>query len=834
MKEEVSKLGLSKAELEAKIEKACRIANAWDFIQALPQGVETSVGEAGGMMSGGQKQRIAIARAIMRDPSILLLDEATSALDTQSERVVQEALDNAAKNRTTIVIAHRLSTIKNADLIVVMSEGVIVEKGTHNELLELNAAYASLVRAQALKESEKHTTEEEQAAEEAHQSEEHIDSKDPYVSGNRKSVISLTRKEGDAIAVTIGDAHTKETTTYGQESARERIAKKRAEKEKAKAEEQLIKKRKLPWARLFGLSQPEYPIIALGVLGSAATGILFPMFSLIFSSIIAVFGETDISKERDGVRFWAIMFVLLAIGAFIANFLSIAGIGTAGEKLTRRLREATFEALLRQEIGFFDEDKHSTGALTGHLAEDAAQVQGLVGRSMGSIVQAVATMGTGLILAFVHGWQLTLIVLCSVPFIGIAGAMQISALTGFGSKTKEAYEDASIVANEVIDQIRTVMTLTKESMFLDAYKANIVEPHRIAVKGAFVAAIGFGIAQGFIFFAYALAFYAGSRLILNNTMSAPDVLTVMFAVIFTAVSAGQASSFAPNYVKAKLATFNIFDILDRNSRINYTDVSGDVIEKVEGKAEVVDGVFRYPSRPDVPVLQGMSIKALPGQTVALVGPSGCGKSTVIAIMERWYDLHDGSASVDNLDVKKWRLADLRMATALVGQEPVLFNVSIRENIMYGAPNGIASQEEIEAAARKANIHDFVNGLPEGYNTIVGSKGGQLSGGQKQRVAIARALIRNPKILLLDEATSALDSESEKVVQQALDAAAKGRTTIVIAHRLSTIQTADHIIVVNAGKVIEQGKYSELVNAGGQFAKLVAAQSLAKTKEKKKN
>ncbi|KAJ3306645.1 tRNA N6-adenosine threonylcarbamoyltransferase [Blyttiomyces sp. JEL0837] len=630
-------------------------------------------------------------------------------------------------------------------------------------------------------------------------------------------------------------AHVKEITKYGQESARERIAKKRAEKEKAKAEEQLIKKRKLPWGRLFGLSKPEYPIITLGVLGSAATGTLFPMLALIFSSIIAVFGETDISKERDGVRFWAIMFVVISIGAFISNFLSISCIGIAGEKLTRRLREATFEALLRQEIGFFDEDKHSTGALTGHLAEDAAQVQGLVGRSMGSIVQAVATMsGDWFDPGLCPRLAIDAYRFMFNTFIGMAGAVQISALTGFGSKTKEAYEDASIRANEAIDQIRTVMTLTKESTFLDAYKANIIKPHRSAVKGAFVAAIGYGIAQGFLFFAVALSFYAGSRLVLNNTMSAPDVLTVFFAVIYTGMSAGQASSLAPNYVKAKLATFNIFDILDRNSRINYTDVSGDVIEKVEGKAEVVDGVFRYPSRPDVPVLQGMSIKALPGQTVALVGPSGCGKSTVIAIMERWYDLHDGTASVDNLDVKKWRLADLRMATALVGQEPVLFNVSIRENIMYGAPNGIASQEEIEAAARKANIHDFVNGLPEGYNTIVGSKGGQLSGGQKQRVAIARALIRNPKILLLDEATSALDSESEKVVQQALDAAAKGRTTIVIAHRLSTIQTADHIIVVNAGKVIEQGKYSELVNAGGQFAKLVAAQSLAKTKEKKKN
>ncbi|KAI9333111.1 P-loop containing nucleoside triphosphate hydrolase protein [Obelidium mucronatum] len=828
MQEDHPESHFSKGVLDAKIENACRVANAWDFIQALPNGLDTSVGEAGGMMSGGQKQRIAIARSIMREPKVLLLDEATSALDTASERVVQAALDSAAENRTTIVIAHRLSTIRNADLIVVMGAGEIIEQGTHNELLAKNGAYANLVSAQALREAE-----EEQGA--AAQTEKAViaSSSAKQVSAGGEFIITDfgMRKEGDSVAIELGPLSPTSPTgaTNLLAAAQARREKKKAEEEEKKKAEKERLKRGLPLLRLYGMNGGEWWLLLLGSIMSAGNGIVFPMFSLIFSEIINVFGNPNDGERNDGIRFWSIMFVIISCGSFVVNAVSIICFGTAGERLTRKLREKSFEALLRQEIAYFDDEKHSTGIITGQLSEDAFQVQGLVGQSMATIVQLSASIAAGLILAFTNGWQLTLVVLGTMPLMGAAGQLQMSMMTGFGSKTKEAYEDASNIANEAIDQIRTVMTLTKEKMFLDIYKANIKEPHAIAIKGGLVAAVGFALGQGIIFLTYALAFYAGSQFTIMGIMDAPSVLKVMFAVIFTAISLGQASALAPNYVKAKLAALSIFDLLDRTSRINPASGEGVVMaaSDVQGIAEVKDGVFNYPARPDVPVLQGMSIKALPGQTVALVGPSGCGKSTMIGILERWYDLHNGEAHFDNQNLKNWNLANLRSHIALVGQEPVLFNYSIRENIAYGAINGIASEEEIETAARKANIHDFVKSLPEGYNTVVGSKGGQLSGGQKQRVAIARALIREPKLLLLDEATSALDSESEKVVQAALDVAAEGRTTIVIAHRLSTIQNADHIIVAKGGRVIEQGTYDNLLKANGQFAELVAAQSLAK-------
>ncbi|ORY44695.1 multidrug resistance protein 1 variant [Rhizoclosmatium globosum] len=795
----------SKGVLDAKIEQACRIANAWDFIQSLPNGLDTSVGEAGGMMSGGQKQRIAIARAVMRDPKILLLDEATSALDTTSERVVQAALDVASKGRTTIVVAHRLSTIKNADLIVVMGSGEIIEQGTHNELLDKeNGAYAKLVAAQALREAEEQSVE-------AKPKKEAVSSGSEKASESGFIVADAVRKEGDAVVLKM-EATTSAAKLALQTAAQARRDKKKAEEEEKKKEEKQKLKRGLPLFRLYAMNASEWWILLLGSIMAGGNGIVFPLFSIIFSEIINVFGNPNDDERNNGLRFWSLMFVAISLGSFVVNVVSITCFGTAGERLTRKLREKTFEALLRQEIAFFDDEKHSTGIITGQLSEDAFQVQGLVGQSMATLVQLAAGIVAGLVIAFFNGWQLSLVVLGTMPLMGAAGQLQMSMMTGFGSKTKEAYEDASNISNEAIDQIRTVMTLTKEKMFLDLYKENIREPHRIAIKGGLVAAIGFSFGQAVIFLTYALAFYAGSKFVINGVMEAPNVLKVMFAVIFTAISLGQASSLAPNYVKAKLAALNIFDLLDRTSRINPASTEGATANpsEVKGIAEVKDGVFNYPARPDVPVLQGMSIKALPGQTVALVGPSGCGKSTMIGIMERWYDLHEGRAEFD--------------------EQPVLFNYSVRDNIAYGAPNGVASQEEIETAARKANIHDFIVSLPEGYNTFVGSKGGQLSGGQKQRVAIARALIRNPKLLLLDEATSALDSESEKVVQQALDVAAEGRTTVVIAHRLSTIQNADHIVVCKAGQVTEQGTYDELLKLNGQFAELVAAQSLAKQED----
>ncbi len=258
--------------------------------------------------------------------------------------------------------------------------------------------------------------------------------------------------------------------------------------------------------------------------------------------------------------------------------------------------------------------------------------------------------------------------------------------------------------------------------------------------------------------------------------------------------------------------------------IDPTIKSGPEIEKLSGSVEFRNVKFNYPTRPHINVLRGLSIKVNPGQFAAFVGPSGCGKSTTVGLIERFYNPISGTIIVDGNDISSLNLSSYRSYLGLVSQEPNLFDLSVKENIIFGCDT-VPSQEEIEIAARKANIHDFIIGLPNGYDTKLGVKGGQLSGGQKQRIAIARALVRKPKILLLDEATSALDAESEKVVQAALDEAAKGRTTIAIAHRLSTIQNADIIYVFKDGEVAESGTHQELLQLNGLYCELVAQQDL---------
>lgn len=299
------------------------------------------------------------------------------------------------------------------------------------------------------------------------------------------------------------------------------------------------------------------------------------------------------------------------------------------------------------------------------------------------------------------------------------------------------------------------------------------------------------------------------------------------AVIFGAQSAGTIFSFAPDMGKAKQAAAELKTLFDRKPEIDSWSEEGEKLTSVEGHLEFRDVHFRYPTRPEQPVLRGLNLTVKPGQYVALVGASGCGKSTTIQLLERFYDPLVGGVYIDGKEISSLNINNYRSWIALVSQEPTLYQGTVKENILLGADRDNVPQEEIERACKDANIYDFIMSLPEGFDTVVGSKGSMLSGGQKQRVAIARALLRDPKILLLDEATSALDSESEKVVQAALDKAAKGRTTIAVAHRLSTIQKADMIYVFDAGRVVEAGTHVELLQQKGRYFELVNLQSLGK-------
>ena len=297
--------------------------------------------------------------------------------------------------------------------------------------------------------------------------------------------------------------------------------------------------------------------------------------------------------------------------------------------------------------------------------------------------------------------------------------------------------------------------------------------------------------------------------------------------LYSSNSQAQTDDWLADMGKAKHAAQELKELFDLKPSIDTWSSDGASVEAVDGTVEFRDVHFRYPTRPEQPVLRGLNLTVKPGQYIALVGASGCGKSTTIALLERFYDPLAGGIYIDGKEISSLNINEYRSFIALVSQEPTLYQGTIRENVLLGADRDDVPDSEIEFACREANIYDFIMSLPDGFNTVVGSKGSMLSGGQKQRIAIARALLRDPKILLLDEATSALDSESEHVVQAALDKAAKGRTTIAVAHRLSTIQKADIIYVFDQGVIVESGDHTELMKKGGRYSELVSLQSLGK-------
>ncbi|XP_062574024.1 ATP-dependent translocase ABCB1-like isoform X1 [Saccostrea cucullata] len=789
------KLGNPDATIQ-EIEEAAKAANAHDFITQLPNGYRTLVGERGAQLSGGQKQRVAIARALIRNPRVLLLDEATSALDSESEKIVQKALDKARLGRTTVMIAHRLTTVQNVDMIYVVDKGEIIESGTHTELMKKEEFYYQLVQAQSLESDDEENENEEESGPE----------KRAYK--RQRSRVSTSEK---------GD-HLVKSQISRQISASEKT--KQEEEEKKEEEEEEFEKPK--YFRILRENFPECPFLIFGTLFSAIQGSTMPLFALFFGEMIKVFIDID---GTDNVL-WSLMFLALGGLNFMCHFFMNVNLGIAGERMTFRLRLKSFKAYLRQDASYFDDPKHGTGALTTRLATDASLIKTATGFRIGTILSSIVSLVAALVIAFYYGWKLALVVLAGVPILMLSSSLQIKVVMGKHKEDQSNLEDAGKVASETIDNIRTVQSLTREKYFYDLYAAKLENPLKSSLKQAQIYGFAYGFSQCVVFAMYGGSFRFGAWQVSLGEMAPEDVYKVFFAIAFTGMTIGQASSFLPDYSKAQHAAGLIFKILETIPGIDIYSQRGTYLNNVDGRIVFKNVSFNYPMRPDVRVLKSLSLTVEPGQTVALVGPSGCGKSTAISLLQRFYDVQDGQINVDGIDIRDLNLSRLRSFISVVSQEPILFDCSIRENISYGVDSDVGMDDVIEAA-RKANIHDFITQLPAGYETVVGEKGTQLSGGQKQRVAIARAIVRNPKILLLDEATSALDTESEKQVQAALDAAQEGRTCIVIAHRLSTIQNCDVIYVIDDGQVVESGSHHALLSLKGVYSALVSAQQFTK-------
>ncbi|XP_027153546.1 ABC transporter B family member 4-like [Coffea eugenioides] len=806
--------GKDNASLE-EIKSAAEHANAAKFIDKLPQGLDTMVGLHGIQMSGGQKQRIAIARAILKDPRILLLDEATSALDAESERIVQQALDGVMVNRTTVVVAHRLSTVKNADKIAVTDQGKIVEKGSHAELLQdPEGAYSQLIRLQQLsKESYDHVVDNHDGSEIEVDSGRHSSQRISSLKSISQcsSAVGNSSRHSFSISISLPAVVSMQETALG------------------KSQEPVLMPsnmdQQVPLYSLAYLNKPEIPQLLLGSLAAVVAGAILPIFGVILSRAIKTFYEPP-HELHNNSRFWALMLVVLGVSALLATPLKTYYFAVAGCKLIRRIRLKCFEKIVHMDISWFDRQENSSGRISSRLSIDATSVRSLVGESLSLLVQNSATAFAGLLFGFAASWRLSLIVIVTLPLIGLNGYMHLKSLSGFGADAKKLYEKATQVASDAVGSIRTVASFSAEDKVIFLYEKKCKGPVTIGIKQGLYGAVGYGLSMFFFYSVYAIIFYTGARLIKAGETTFSEVFQVFYGLSMAAVSISQSGMLSPDFSKARSGAASIFALLDLNSPIDSSKTTGITMDNVKGDIVLQHVSFKYPSRPEVQIFKDLCLAVEYCQTLALVGESGSGKSTVISLLQRFYDPDSGKITLDGVELQSLNLKWLRQQMGLVSQEPVLFNGTIRANIAYGK-EGSAAEAEIISAAEKANAHNFISSLQQGYDTIVGERGTQLSGGQKQRVAIARAIIKSPKILLLDEATSALDAESEKVVQDALVQAMVGKTTIVVAHRLSTIKGADLIAVVKNGVIQEQGSHESLISMkDGIYASLVEQYSSA--------
>ncbi|CAA0396521.1 unnamed protein product [Arabidopsis thaliana] len=761
-----------------EITRAAKLSEAISFINNLPEGFETQVGERGIQLSGGQKQRIAISRAIVKNPSILLLDEATSALDAESEKSVQEALDRVMVGRTTVVVAHRLSTVRNADIIAVVHEGKIVEFGNHENLISNpDGAYSSLLRLQ--------------------------------------ETASLQRNP--SLNRTLSRPH---SIKYSRELSRTRSSF-CSERESVTRPDGAdpSKKVKVTVGRLYSMIRPDWMYGVCGTICAFIAGSQMPLFALgVSQALVSYYSGWDETQKE--IKKIAILFCCASVITLIVYTIEHICFGTMGERLTLRVRENMFRAILKNEIGWFDEVDNTSSMLASRLESDATLLKTIVVDRSTILLQNLGLVVTSFIIAFILNWRLTLVVLATYPLVISGHISEKLFMQGYGGDLNKAYLKANMLAGESVSNIRTVAAFCAEEKILELYSRELLEPSKSSFRRGQIAGLFYGVSQFFIFSSYGLALWYGSTLMDKGLAGFKSVMKTFMVLIVTALAMGETLALAPDLLKGNQMVASVFEILDRKTQI--VGETSEELNNVEGTIELKGVHFSYPSRPDVVIFRDFDLIVRAGKSMALVGQSGSGKSSVISLILRFYDPTAGKVMIEGKDIKKLDLKALRKHIGLVQQEPALFATTIYENILYG--NEGASQSEVVESAMLANAHSFITSLPEGYSTKVGERGVQMSGGQRQRIAIARAILKNPAILLLDEATSALDVESERVVQQALDRLMANRTTVVVAHRLSTIKNADTISVLHGGKIVEQGSHRKLVlNKSGPYFKLISLQ-----------
>lgn len=670
---------------------AAKIANAHDFISSLPDGYDTSVGRHGSLLSGGQKQRICIARAVVGDPKILLLDEATSALDMVTERIVQSALDAAGEGRTTLVVAHRLSTIRRADNIVVMSAGRIVEQGTHDELIAIDqGTYRGLVEAQAMiahKDMEEREMDPQIIKQPA----------DVISEASTSPLSSVPGSSTDLIPKILMDDALKDQYDSAVGSVEDTPP-----PDKEYSLWSIVK-------FVLSMNRPEWLLMSVSFVFSVLAGLDYPVSAVFFGKILAAYRlpPAEYGELKHEVDYWCRWYIMLGIVELVIYSLQGIGFSLSSEILIYRIRSKTFQHIVRQDMTFFDQPENSASTLTTLLSREPNRLATVSGTAMGSVVMIITTILGGFILSTAIAWKIAVVAVCTVPIILSAGVFQINHQVGLTKRLKSTYENSASYIAEVVANIRTVASLSREKDIQRHYIHTVYANGKNLMRSTFYTSFLYAVSESASFPCMGLVFWWGGNLLAKGSYNITQYYITYVAIVFGAFSATTFVRNSRNMGDSRAAGQALLSLFDRKPEIDVSSNEGDSIDQTTGSIEFRDVYFRYHSRQMQPVLRGLSLKAKPGQFVALVGPSGSGKSTTIALLERFYNATAGQILLDDRDITSLNVRQYRSHLAVVSQEPVLYQGTIRENVALSSEKGEVPEEDIVTACKEANIYDFI-------------------------------------------------------------------------------------------------------------------------------
>ena len=554
-----------------------------------------------------------------------------------------------------------------------------------------------------------------------------------------------------------------------------------------------------------------------------AAGFVFLILStgttLSFGLLIGQITSVIQGKSAFTLNQVTLFFVGVLVAQAIFSFFRIYFFSQVSERAMADVRRATYSKIITLPIPFFEQRR--VGELTSRISADVSQLQDVLTLTLAELFRQIATLTIGTAIIFYVSWKLTLFMLATFPVIIVAAMVFGKFIRKLSKLAQDQLATANVVVEETLQSVNIVKAFTNEKLEINRYGTALQQVVNTALRaakfrGVFVSFVIFALFGGII----GVVWYGGS-LVISNEMPFADLLTFIVYTTFIGGSVAGMGDLYAQLQKTVGASERILEILEESSEVNATEELP-LFVPVQGHVRFEDVRFTYPSRPDMPVLKGITLDVAAGRKIALVGQSGAGKSTIVQLLMRYYAIGGGRVTIDDRDLATFNVTELRKNIAVVPQEVMLFGGTIMENIQYGKAG--ATEAEVREAARKANALQFVDSFPEGLQTIVGERGVKLSGGQRQRIAIARAILKDPAILILDEATSSLDAESEQLVQEALDELMQNRTTIIIAHRLATIRKVDMIYVMREGQIAETGTHDQLaMREDGIYANLVRLQ-----------